>query len=139
MLPIRHERKETTMIIKTSIDTATELQNLFAEYGRDDYEIATYEGIIEFYKSVYGDEPQEFDVIGWCCDLTEESPVDTVNNYDELETLINEHRESEDEDYTPWEDDSTLSEEEDKIVEEFINEHTIIITFNSETIAYLAF
>jgi hypothetical protein len=118
------------------INTATELQREFAEYNRDDYEMCTYEGIIEFMESM--GEDIELDVIAWCCDLTEEHPQDTVSQYDELETLIDEHRAS-DLELLPFSEEHDLTSEELEIVVEFIQERTSIICSNSETITYITF
>jgi len=127
------------MAFITKIETAQDLKNEFEAYNRDQYEMCTYEGLIEFTESI--GEDQELDVIGWCCELQEEHPRDTVSSYEELEDLINEDREdtSEDGKYIPFETNTDLSEEEDEIVENYISERTCIICFNSETIAYLAF
>lgn len=133
-------------IITKSIDTAAELKSEFAEYNRDHYSMVTYEGIVQFYEDCYT-EPQELDVIAWCCDLNEEYIEDLPASYSDIEERINDHREENatewDEDdepvYTLWDDDKELTEEEKEIVLEYISEQTCVIASDDEIIAYLAF
>lgn len=54
------------MIIIKSIETASQLKDLFIDHNRDNYSMETYEGIIQYYEECYRNEPQEFNVNEWC-------------------------------------------------------------------------
>ena len=69
---------------------AEELRQMFLDYNRDDYSRETYEGIVNFYEDVYGDEPTEFDVIGWCTELREYRCILDTQEYPEVERIIKE-------------------------------------------------
>lgn len=79
------------MEIKTSISDGYELKELFSDANRDQYSMITYDGIVEFYESCYGNEAQDFDVIAWCFDLSEMTIDEVVNDYPDCENLVKEY------------------------------------------------
>ena len=62
------------------IDTAEQLRNEFIAYNRDYYSIEAYEAILSYLEDL---EPNgtELDVIAICCDFTEATFEDVVNDY----------------------------------------------------------
>ena len=127
-------------IFTNRIETGRELQQLFAEYNRDNYSMTTYEGIVQFYDDCYGDNPQEFDVIAWCCDLNEMEYTEVVDSYTDLQNMIDEYREEHETCKHSWYDYSAINDEEElNIVREYISEQTCIIAYDDEIISYLAF
>ena len=64
-------------MLKTTINTATELQREFISYDRDYYTLEGYEEIINY----FNDFDVELDVIAICGDFNEESIDDIISNY----------------------------------------------------------
>ena len=118
------------MAFITKIETASALQNVFAEYGRDSYEDFTYEGLIEYTESC-GD--MELDVIAICCDLMEDTFENVADNYSELSCLIQEYREENE--YT----DTDFNGEMNSIVLDYLNDNTVVLGNNNESVSYFCF
>lgn len=104
-------------MLVTTIDNAYQLEQLFREYGREDY--FSYEGFNALYNYLdeYSDEAGEdfkVDVIALCCDFTEYSDWEELyNNYsysynNESKTFEELEEEGELDDFKEWVQDRTI-------------------------------
>ena len=67
-------------MLYNTIETAQELQREFRAYDRDNYSLAAYEAILDYFDECYP-EGFELDVIGICCDFTEATLEEVANDY----------------------------------------------------------
>lgn len=74
--------------IYTTLDSATEIQQLFKKYDRDHYPFGVYEAIESMINDTHDDDEKvKLDVIAWCCDISETSIEEWNRFNDPVETL----------------------------------------------------
>ena len=71
-----------------------ELQEAFRKMDRDYFSLEGYEAILDLFEEIDCGTNTELDVVGICCDFSEESPEDIYDNYDNIDDIA----ESKDED-----------------------------------------
>ena len=79
------------------IDTVGELQREFQKMNRDNFSYEGYQGLLDLMEDLYGDEPQELDVIALDSDFTEMSTDEIIHDYGYL-IDFDERQEDEDRD-----------------------------------------
>ena len=65
--------------MKISIDNANEFRNQFVAYNRDNFTHEAYELLFDYFEG--GDPDMVLDVISICCDYSEDTLLDIIDNY----------------------------------------------------------
>lgn len=73
------------MALVITIESAWELKERFIKAGRDYFSLEACEEIINQFN--IDDTNYELDIIGICCDYTEETPDYIIDNYDNIEEI----------------------------------------------------
>ena len=69
-------------IVTQTADNAYHIQDAFRRLDRDCYPLGVYQAIYDLIQDTHGaDEPYRFDVIAWCCDVSE-TTLDDVSDLD---------------------------------------------------------
>ena len=102
------------LVIK--LDTVDQLRNEFVKYDRDYYSYAGYEIILDYFNEF--EEDIELDVIAICCDFTEVSFEEFINDYS-LEI--------------------TEDESEEKVIMEYLDNNAGFYQILDDTVIYTAF
>ena len=67
------------MSLKITIDSASELQDQFIAYNRNNYSLDGYRALLDYYDE--SENALELDVIAICCDWDEMSVSDIITDY----------------------------------------------------------
>lgn len=71
------------MLVKTFNEY--ELQEEFRRFDRDYFSLEGYQALLDFFEE--SDTNTELDVIAICCDFTEDSPENIIDEYDNIDDI----------------------------------------------------
>ena len=64
-----------------------ELQERFRRMDRDYFSLEGYQALLDFFEETDCDTNTELDVIAICCDFTEDSPENIIDEYDNIDDI----------------------------------------------------
>lgn len=73
------------MLVKTF--DKYELQEEFRKFDRDYFSLEGYQALLDFFEETDCDTNTELDVIAICCDFTEDSPENIIDEYDNIDDI----------------------------------------------------
>lgn len=73
------------MLVKTFNEY--ELQEEFRKWDRDYFTLEGYQALLDFFEETDCDTNTELDVIAICCDFTEDSPENIMDEYDNIDDI----------------------------------------------------
>lgn len=111
---------------------SSDLREEFSAYGRQStFSSQAYDWLWNYLEQYEEDTgtPLEIDVVGLCCDLSEEDYASIVSNYSDIDL-------PEREDY---DNVGAYDEEYREAVIVYLNDNTIVLGYDDETVLYAAF